>query len=138
MGTSRDDKNELRAEYLRRAKIVQIACDRSNAMERDFLDKKVLNAEANAALEDFGNKRAAFGEWLLQVSDDLFAVSAKNAPLDSGMDNVFASLLGQIALDAGRSGIPGVGDSIDRGLILLRLLNKHGFTVSRSDGGSHG
>ena len=77
----RDSRDEaLRTEYLRRAKVVAEAFERSNAMERDFLDKKVLNAEANEALEDASIKRAQFGEWLLQVSDQLFAASA-TAPL---------------------------------------------------------
>jgi hypothetical protein len=72
----------LRAEYLRRAKVVDEASKRSMEMERDFLEKKVLNAQANEALEDFGRKRAQFGEWLLQVSDELFALShaSESAP----------------------------------------------------------
>ena len=50
--------------------------------------------------------------------------------LTASMDNVFASRLGQIALEAGSVDRKDVGDSIDRGLILLRLLNEKGFTVS--------
>lgn len=48
--------------------------------------------------------------------------------LTSLMDNVIASRLGDIAIKAGgrRSD---VGDSIDRGLILLRLLKEGGFNV---------
>ena len=72
---SQESRSRLVAEYQRRAKIVADACERSNQMERDFLAKKVLNAEANEALEDFGRKRAAFGEWLLQVSDELFSLA---------------------------------------------------------------
>lgn len=49
-------------------------------------------------------------------------------PLDALMDNVLAWCLGEIALEAGRAR-PDVGDLIDRGLILLRLLNERGFDV---------
>lgn len=63
----------LLTEYRRRAAEVDAASKRSQQMERDFLETKVLNHEANAALEEFGRKRGRFGEWLLQVSDDLIA-----------------------------------------------------------------
>lgn len=49
-----------------------------------------------------------------------------NEPLTAMMDNVYASRLGRIADIAARQR---VGDSIDRGLILLRLLRQNGFTV---------
>jgi hypothetical protein len=48
--------------------------------------------------------------------------------LTSLMDNVIASRLGDIAINAGARRLD-VGDSIDRGLILLRLLNEGGFKV---------
>lgn len=48
--------------------------------------------------------------------------------LTSLMDNVIASRLGDIAINAGARRLD-VGDSIDRGLILLRLLNEDGFDV---------
>lgn len=48
--------------------------------------------------------------------------------LDAGMDNVFASRLGQVARET-MDPKQKVGDSIDRGLILLRLLNEKGFDV---------
>lgn len=50
-------------------------------------------------------------------------------PLDSTMHNVLASRLGQIALDAGNPSRKDVGDNIDRGLILHRLLEEHGFML---------
>lgn len=48
--------------------------------------------------------------------------------MTSGMDNVYASRMGEVAREA-MSPEQKVGDSIDRGLILLRLLNEAGFQV---------
>jgi hypothetical protein len=48
-------------------------------------------------------------------------------PLTSSMDNVLASILGKVALNAGNPNCS--GDSIDRGLILRRLLEERGFTI---------
>jgi hypothetical protein len=50
--------------------------------------------------------------------------------LNASMDNVYAWRLGEIAKQAGDASRKDVGDPIDRGLILLRLLNEKGFTVS--------
>lgn len=49
--------------------------------------------------------------------------------LDCGMNNQLAWRLGEIASDAGDPERD-VGDHIDRGLILLRLLNESGFQVT--------
>lgn len=49
--------------------------------------------------------------------------------LSAAMDNIYAYRLGQIALAAGDSGRKDVGDAIDRGLILLAMLNAAGFAV---------
>lgn len=49
--------------------------------------------------------------------------------LTSAMDNVLASRLGGVALNAGNPKRDGVGDSIDRGLILRRLLEEAGFEI---------
>lgn len=49
--------------------------------------------------------------------------------LTASMDNVYAWRLGEIALNAGDPSRTDTGDYIDRGLILLRLLNEMGFTV---------
>lgn len=49
-------------------------------------------------------------------------------PLDAAMNNVLAWRLGEIAILAG-GGRKDVGDTIDRGLILLRLLNEKGFDL---------
>lgn len=54
-----------------------------------------------------------------------------SAPLTAGMDNVTAWKLGEIARDAGNPAREGVGDPIDRGLILRRLLGEKGFLVIR-------
>jgi hypothetical protein len=51
-------------------------------------------------------------------------------PLDRFIDNVTASKLGRIARDAGNPNRDGVGDDIDRGLILLRLLTDAGFEIA--------
>lgn len=50
-------------------------------------------------------------------------------PLTAAMDNLHAWRLGQVACDAADPKSGGVGDMIDRGLILLRLLNESGFDV---------
>lgn len=50
-------------------------------------------------------------------------------PLTAAMDSVTASRLGQIALYAGHPSRKDVGDSIDRGLILRRLLEEKGFAI---------
>lgn len=49
--------------------------------------------------------------------------------LDAAMQNTTAWKLGEIAREAGRADRHGVGDPIDRGLILLRLLNEGGFDL---------
>jgi hypothetical protein len=48
-------------------------------------------------------------------------------PLTAAMDNVLAYKLGRIALDAGKPQRSGVGDNIDRGLVLRKLLEESGF-----------
>jgi hypothetical protein len=50
-------------------------------------------------------------------------------PLDSSMDNVLAWKLGEIAREAGNPDRRDVGDPIDRGLILRRLLEENGFLL---------
>lgn len=50
-------------------------------------------------------------------------------PLTATMDNVLAMRLGEIARRAGDPERRDVGDFIDRGLILLRLLRENGFEV---------
>ena len=49
--------------------------------------------------------------------------------LTPAMDNVLAFTLGKVAREAGSSERKDVGDDIDRGLILLRLLNEAGFDL---------
>ena len=53
-------------------------------------------------------------------------------PLTAAMDNVTASKLGAIAIAAGDPKRNGVGDSIDRGLILRRLLEEGGFQLIKT------
>ena len=48
-------------------------------------------------------------------------------PLNSSMDNTIASSLGGIARRAGNPNRQDIGDSIDRGLVLRRLLEEAGF-----------
>ena len=54
-------------------------------------------------------------------------------PLDALMDNVIAWKLGLIARKAGSPRRTDVGDPIDRGLILLRLLREEGFIVYKEE-----
>ena len=56
-------------------------------------------------------------------------MSEYSTPISAAMNNVLASKLGNIALDAGNPKRSGVGDSIDRGLILRRLLEEEGFYI---------
>lgn len=49
-------------------------------------------------------------------------------PLDAAVDNVLAWSLGEACNEAA-SPSRNVGDCIDRGLILLRILNEKGFDV---------
>lgn len=49
--------------------------------------------------------------------------------VNAAMDNCYASTLGKIASAAGDAGRSDIGDSIDRGLVLLRLLNEAGFAL---------
>jgi hypothetical protein len=49
------------------------------------------------------------------------------------MDNVLAWRLGEIARKAGTADNSVAGDPIDRGLILLRLLNEAGFELIRRE-----
>lgn len=49
--------------------------------------------------------------------------------LDASMDNVYAWRLGMIAKEAGDPNRKDVGDPIDRGLVLLQMLNAKGFTI---------
>lgn len=52
-------------------------------------------------------------------------------PLDAGMPNDDAFVLGYIARSAGHPGRAGVGDSIDRGLILAHTLRQYGYAIVR-------
>ena len=53
--------------------------------------------------------------------------------LTPAMDNVLAWRLGEVARDAGNPNREGVGDLIDRGLILRRLLEEAGFELYETD-----
>lgn len=54
-------------------------------------------------------------------------------PLTAAMNNVFAWRLGKIAEEAGDPTCKDVGDYIDRGLILRRLLEEAGFYIMVTD-----
>lgn len=51
-------------------------------------------------------------------------------------NNVLAWRLGEVALEVGHPLRKDVGDSIDRGLILLAALEARGFQVYRKEGGT--
>lgn len=51
-------------------------------------------------------------------------------PLDANAPNVLVGKLGEIAREVGDPNRKDVGDTIDRGLILLRVLREHGFVVA--------
>ena len=57
--------------------------------------------------------------------------------LNALMDNVYASRLGQIASAAGDPSRKDVGDAIDRGLVLLKMLNAAGFVIHADDSVPH-
>lgn len=52
-------------------------------------------------------------------------------PLNASMDNVDAVKLGEIAVEVGTQK-EGIGDGIDRGLILRRRLEEEGFVLMKS------
>ena len=56
---------------------------------------------------------------------------SRGEPLTSSMDNVLASRMGGIARKAAAAPY---GDSIDTGLILLRMLREGGFIVTEDHG----
>lgn len=62
----------------------------------------------------------------------------KSKPLTSAVDNVIASRMGRIAVIAGDKDRTDVGDSIDRGLVLLRLLDEIGLSVILKPDGDTG
>jgi hypothetical protein len=52
--------------------------------------------------------------------------------LNGGMSNDDAYRLGKLALDVGRMHVAeGVGDEIDRGLILCRLMKEKGYGIGK-------
>lgn len=57
------------------------------------------------------------------------AIYSDGKPLTSTMDNVLASRLGRVLRKAQANGNDGIGDSIDAGLILRRMLEEEGFEV---------
>lgn len=54
--------------------------------------------------------------------------------LTAASDNLHMGTLAHVARVAGHVRLPGVGDSIDRGLITLRLLNEAGYDVVPREG----
>jgi hypothetical protein len=52
-----------------------------------------------------------------------------NKPLCGLSDNLHMAKLARCAVEAGNPARKDVGDSIDRGLILLRLINEAGYDV---------
>jgi hypothetical protein len=76
--TSRCDS--LIAEYQRRALQLKEAAERSSQMERDFLETKVLNTEANEAMREWGRIERNFQAWLLENHAELFTVASETSP----------------------------------------------------------
>lgn len=76
--------DDVRAEYQRRAAEVAAAVERSAAMERDFLETKVLNQEANAACAESLHKRREFAAWLMSHHAELFVPSETPVAPDAG------------------------------------------------------
>jgi len=98
--------------------------------------------------KDEDKLKKIFGSWVGEMEDlnpdiskaindnfdELVEKSPTKAPkdvreLDAGMDNVLAYRLGKIASEAGNPNRHDVGDEIDRGLILRRLLEEKGFVL---------
>lgn len=62
----------------------------------------------------------------MRRANKLFSLNSQR-PLTAAMDNILATRLGEIAARASQYPF---GDNIDRGLVLLRLLNENGFAVT--------
>ncbi|MBN46337.1 MAG: hypothetical protein CMH23_07670 [Methylophaga sp.] len=62
-------------------------------------------------------------------SSDGKAIWSDGKPLTAMMDNVLASRMGHVFKKIQQNGHAGVGDSIDAGLILRRMLEEEGFHV---------
>ena len=77
-------QSRIGEEYLLRAKEVADALARSVQMERDFLESKVLNREANEACADLLHKRRAFAAWLIDHHAELFAASETRSSVPVG------------------------------------------------------
>lgn len=75
-------RSSLLAEYLRRAAKLSEATQRSSQMERDFLERKVLNRAANEALDALNSEKLEFAAWMLRNHEAL--VDAPNPPSEGG------------------------------------------------------
>lgn len=91
--------------------------------ERDIYHDQYLDTqeELRAALAENEDLRA-------EVERLGASIERGSKPLDAFMDNVLASRLGDVARNA-MSSDQKAGDSIDRGLILRRLLDEAGFKL---------
>lgn len=67
-------------------------------------------------------------EWIKSI-----ILSQPPKPLSSAMDNVDAWRLGEVAQKAGGPSRKDVGDYIDRGLILRRLLEEKGYLIIKKE-----
>jgi len=76
-----------------------------------------------------GNSERKNNQRVLAVQNALKNHSAfsKGEPFDAAIPNVTASIMGKIARETAKEN---AGDSIDRGLKLLRKLNEAGLNVS--------
>jgi hypothetical protein len=72
MAESSRSRSQLMAEYQRLAREAHEAHCRSMTMEREFLEKKVLNSAANAAIAEHDDKQAALNSFLARHHAELF------------------------------------------------------------------
>ena len=73
-------RSALRSEYVRRANETAKAVAHSQQMERDFLEKKVLNDHANKAMNEARLAKSLFSMWLFDHHAELFALSETAQP----------------------------------------------------------
>ena len=81
------------------------------------------------SIERDPDPRGDTGDWNVRVRMHEILCRFGPKKLNAACDNIIAWQLGQVALEAGNPTRTDVGDPIDRGLILLRLLREAGFEV---------
>jgi len=97
-------------------------------MDCDNISCKRFNRAQDNNCDEFLDMLPKVCRFFLTTESEPVAELQCSEGLSSLMDNVLASTLGDIAREAG-SNRTDVGDSIDRGLILRRLLEEKGFSL---------